>query len=52
MSGLYKTEGIVLKHSYIGEADTVLIVYTPFLGKLRAVAGGVRCGPSAAELGR
>ena len=42
MSRLYKTEGIVLKHSYIGEADTVLIVYTPFLGKLRAVARGVK----------
>jgi DNA repair protein RecO (recombination protein O) len=40
MSRLYKTEGIVLKHSYIGEADALITVYTPSLGKLRAVARG------------
>jgi DNA repair protein RecO (recombination protein O) len=39
---LYKTEGIVLKHMYTGEADAVLSIYTPFLGKLRAVARGVK----------
>ena len=42
VSKLYKTEGIVLKHSYMGEADALLSIYTPFMGKLRAVARGVK----------
>ena len=42
MSRLYKTEGVVLKHSYIGEADALLTFCTPDRGKLRAVARGVR----------
>src|SRR5512136_729905 len=42
MSRLYKTEGVVLKHSYIGEADDLLTFCTPDRGKLRAVARGVR----------
>ncbi len=42
MSRLYKTEGIVLKHSYVREADALLTLCTPFLGKLKAVARGVR----------
>lgn len=42
MSRLYKTEGIVLKHSYMGEADALLSIYTPALGKLRAVARGAK----------
>ena len=37
---LYKTEAIVLKHSRLGEADLLLTLYTPFLGKIRAVARG------------
>ncbi|MBI4298788.1 MAG: DNA repair protein RecO [Chloroflexi bacterium] len=39
---LYKTEAIVLKHIPLGEADRILTVYTPELGKLRLVAKGVR----------
>lgn len=39
---LYKTEGIVLRHSPLGEADRLLTVLTPGLGKLRLVARGVR----------
>jgi DNA repair protein RecO (recombination protein O) len=42
MSRLYKTEGVVLKHSYIGEADALVTLCTPDRGKLRAVARGVR----------
>ncbi|HWR69796.1 MAG TPA: DNA repair protein RecO [Dehalococcoidia bacterium] len=42
MSRLYKTEGVVLRHSYMGEADALLTFCTPERGKLRAVARGVR----------
>jgi DNA repair protein RecO (recombination protein O) len=38
----YKTEAIVLKRTNLGEADRILTLYTPNLGKLRAVAKGVR----------
>ena len=39
---LYKTEAIVLKHLPIGEADRIVTLYTPHLGKVRAVARGAR----------
>ncbi|MFC1906112.1 DNA repair protein RecO [Chloroflexota bacterium] len=39
---VYKTEGIVLKRTNLGEADKILSIYTPNLGKIRAVAKGVR----------
>jgi DNA repair protein RecO (recombination protein O) len=39
---LYKTEGIVLRSMDLGEADRVLTVLTPRLGKLRIIAKGVR----------
>src|SRR5919204_5206883 len=39
---LYKTEGIVLRSMDLGEADRVLTVLTPRLGKLRVIAKGVR----------
>ena len=39
---VYKTEAIVLRHDPLGDADKILTVYTPYLGKLRAVAKGVR----------
>lgn len=39
---LYKTEGIVLRRMDLGEADLLLTLYTPLLGKLRAVAKGAR----------
>lgn len=39
---LYKTEAIVLKSSDLGEADRLLTLYTPHLGKLKAVARGAR----------
>ncbi len=38
----YRTEGIVLRHSELGEADRIITLVTPLLGKLRAVAKGVR----------
>lgn len=38
----YKTEAIVLKHTDLGEADRILVLYTPNYGKIRAVARGVR----------
>ncbi len=37
-----KTEAIVLRHFPIGEADRVVTLYTPYAGKLRAVARGAR----------
>lgn len=39
---LYKTEAIVLRRRDLGEADKILALYTPYLGKLSAVARGVR----------
>lgn len=41
-SRVYHTEAIVLRHSEFGEADRLLTVYTPELGKLRLLAKGVR----------
>ena len=38
----YRTRGIVLRHSPIGEADRIVTIFTPELGKVRAVARGVR----------
>ena len=38
----YKTQGVVLKHMPLGEADRLLTLLTPDRGKLRAVARGVR----------
>ncbi len=43
---LYRTEGIVLRRSDLGEADRLLVLFTPGLGKLRVVAKGVRKVPS------
>jgi DNA repair protein RecO (recombination protein O) len=39
---VFATEGIILKRSNYGEADRVLTVFTPFKGKIRVVAKGVR----------
>lgn len=39
---IYDTEGIVLHTSPLGEADRLLTVMTPNLGKLRVTARGVR----------
>lgn len=39
---VFRTEGIVLKGYDYGEADRILTLYTPQLGKLRAIAKGVR----------
>ena len=39
---LYKTEAIVLRSMDLGEADRVLTVLTPRLGKLRVVGKGIR----------
>lgn len=39
---VYRTDAVVLRRHDIGEADRVLTVYTPELGKLRAVAKGAR----------
>jgi DNA repair protein RecO (recombination protein O) len=38
----YRTEAIVLKRTNLGEADCIVTLYTPNLGKIRAVAKGVR----------
>ncbi len=38
----YSTEAIVLKRSDLGEADRVLTLFTPYKGKMRAVAKGTR----------
>jgi len=39
---LYKTEAIVLRSMDLGEADRVLTLLTPRLGKLRVIAKGIR----------
>ncbi len=39
---LYRTEGVVLRHMNLGEADRLLTVYTREHGKLRQIAKGVR----------
>ena len=38
----YNTEGIVLKHMRLGEADRIITLYTPDRGKVRAVVKGAR----------
>jgi DNA repair protein RecO (recombination protein O) len=39
---VYKTEGIILKRIVLGEADKILVLYTPNLGKISAIAKGSR----------
>lgn len=39
---VYQTEAIVIKRVDLGEADKIVTLYTPHLGKLRAVAKGAR----------
>lgn len=39
---LYTTEGIIVRRSNFGEADRMLTVITPFKGKIKVVAKGVR----------
>jgi DNA repair protein RecO (recombination protein O) len=46
----YRTEAIVLRHSDFGEADRLLTVVTPYLGKLRLLAKGIR-KPSSRKAG-
>jgi DNA repair protein RecO (recombination protein O) len=38
----YQTEAIVIKKTKLGEADRILTLLTPYAGKVRAVAKGVR----------
>ena len=38
----YSIEACVLKHSDLGEADRVLTLFTPYKGKIRVIAKGVR----------
>jgi DNA repair protein RecO (recombination protein O) len=38
----YKTHGVVLRYTPLMEADRIVTLYTPDVGKLRAVARGVR----------
>ncbi len=38
----YQTDAIVIKKTKLGEADRILTFYTPHLGKIQAVAKGVR----------
>jgi DNA repair protein RecO (recombination protein O) len=38
----FKTEAIIIKKTKLGEADRILTLYTPHLGKIQAVAKGVR----------
>ncbi|MFI5266557.1 MAG: DNA repair protein RecO, partial [Chloroflexota bacterium] len=39
---VYKTEAIVLDRKDFGEADRLLTLYTPGMGKVRAIAKGAR----------
>jgi DNA repair protein RecO (recombination protein O) len=38
----YQTEAIIIKKTKLGEADRILTLYTPLLGKIQGVAKGVR----------
>lgn len=38
----FSTEGIIVKKNNFGEADRVLVIITPFHGKIRVLAKGVR----------
>ena len=38
----YQTEAVIIGKMKLGEADRILTLYTPHLGKLKAVAKGVR----------
>jgi DNA repair protein RecO (recombination protein O) len=38
----YQTEAIIIKKTKLGEADRILTLYTPGMGKIQAVARGVR----------
>ena len=38
----YQTEAVIIRKIKLGEADRILTLYTPHLGKIRAVAKGVR----------
>jgi DNA repair protein RecO (recombination protein O) len=42
MSGLVKTEAVVLRSMRYGEADRILHIYTPHRGRVSAIAKGVR----------
>ncbi len=39
---LYRTEAVILRRQPFGEADRLLTLYTPGMGKIRALAKGVR----------
>jgi DNA repair protein RecO (recombination protein O) len=39
---LYRTEAVVLRRHDVGEADRLLTLYTPNMGKLRVIAKGAR----------
>ncbi len=38
----YQTEAVIIQKTRLGEADRILTLYTPDLGKIQAVAKGVR----------
>jgi len=38
----FQTEAVIIKKTKLGEADRILTLYTPYLGKIQAVAKGVR----------
>ena len=38
----YQTEAIIIKKTKLGEADRILTLYTPDLGKIQGVAKGIR----------
>ncbi|MDD5191431.1 MAG: DNA repair protein RecO, partial [Dehalococcoidales bacterium] len=38
----YRTSGVIIRKTKLGEADRILTIYTPDLGKMDAVAKGVR----------
>ena len=47
---IYRTEAVILRRSDFGEADRLLTVYTPYLGKVRLLAKGIR-KPSSRKAG-
>src|SRR5437870_10329790 len=39
---VYRVDAVILKRSDMGEADRLLTIFTPSLGKVRVIAKGVR----------
>lgn len=42
MTKIYKTPGIIIKRKNFGETDKILTIFSPYFGKIKVLAKGVR----------